>query len=578
MDTIENAFVIQDDNHVVYRGSDHFLMFHVTNGKRFIHVHSNIGYINPFCRYIFYGRYSDQKNFRANDCSMTPATPDQLLLSKFLRIFKLRDPSFSAANWLNISDRWRSSENNDVFENDLLPIVKKYAETYADVAFFCYPETYTFVHRFYDSKAVFNWSLKTCRYLEATLTQNPFSLTFSSPVPEMLGACVDLDLLKELCPENEGNRQRYGVCEAAEFFCFNSVGVKSRSDFKPETLATLVEKEFLYVVSDKVVLKRTYLMFQQIKRLRFVSVDTNAELVNWCKNNPEFNFVTTKKFLLDTPISVSYVLDPSKKNCLLNIELWTISDVQQLLQGADPSSVWGIGFNKSVGNRCGYNMFHFIHAQIPSIPSYKFDELKLDDVANTRTKCTIVKVGTNMFHSAIVHKLRVAFPQKRGRKITFTTDVPISDVPYSFIQSIKNISDRSYRPKDRVVFDQHRSRVIKDILLDTVKTTAKRKRRSHCTSTNVYQVGKSVVIDFKNGETFHFKEIKNRLNHWGLASSDQVMGLYDDVLIFFTNDVDHRLTSSLLNCCKKLIVVVPENTTIVKKQKKWEMIDFYDIK
>ena len=74
MDTIENAFVIQDDNHVVYRGSDHFLMFHVTNGKRFIHVHSNIGYINPFCRYIFYGRYSDQKNFRANDCSMTPTS------------------------------------------------------------------------------------------------------------------------------------------------------------------------------------------------------------------------------------------------------------------------------------------------------------------------------------------------------------------------------------------------------------------------------------------------------------------------------------------------------------------------
>jgi len=584
--TIENAFIVQDETHSVYRGSDHFLAFHVTNGRQFIHIRSNLGSINPFCRYVFYGKYIGDKKFRAEDCSMEPAQTDMLLLSKFLHIFKLRDPQFSVINWLSVLKKWRGSPTTaDVFKNELLPIIRTYAETYPDVAFFCYPELYTFVHRFYETNSVFNWSLATCRALESQLTNSPFDLTFSSPYPEMEGACIELELLKELCPETERNKPMYDVCAAAEFFCFNSVGTKNRSDFNPEILSVLVEKQILRIVLNKVVLARTYDMYEQLQRLRFVSVDTRHDLVLWCKKHSDFNFLTKKEFMLDIEIPVSYTLDPSKQNCFLHVDLWTISDVQKALNGADPSSAWGIGFKNSIGNRCGYNLFHFIPAQIPPIPSLKVDESTLEGLLTrkTRSGCVVVNVGRTIFHNPIVQKLKEAFPSTRGRKITFATTVPFNKIPYEFIRTVKNVSDRAYHPKDRVVFDQHRSRVIKDVFFDSVKSseTGKRKRRSHCRSTSEYKPGKKIVLDFKTGDTMDFKDIKTRLNHWGLLSADQALSLFEDVLILFSNDLDYHLMISLRNCCKMLVVIVPENTPCKEKGTKlktWELISFTDIK
>jgi len=577
MDILEGALVLQDENHRIYSGHNNYLLFDVGVGNKKIRVHSNLGCINPFCRYDLKGRFNDDRTFRANSCSFKPSEPNYLLIKKFMSILKERDLKFPVNKWVELLNQWQTTKDINLFQTECLPIIQTYAEQYADVAFFCFPESYIFVQSFYQDNQVLYWPLNVCRGLEKILKESPYDLTFSAPYPEMDGLCVNLKQMKELCPETDDNKEQYNVCEAAEFFCFTPLGTISKDKITPSVLKVLQDKGFLRLVGDTVVLKRTYSTFENIKKMRLISVKTNADIYRWCKSHKEYNFVVNKKFLLDADLPVQYKLDTTKTNCLLNIHLWTVSDIEQVLDGIDLSSVCGIGCTDSIGNRRGYNVLHFLHSISPLVRSVGYKVVELTQIQKNKSACLVVQVGKNLFHNKIVEEIKIALSASHNRKITFTTDTPIDAVPYEFLRSVKNVNRTSYSPKDRVVLDGYKSLFIKAVVLDYVKATGKRKRQTQCKSTKEYKKGKKIVLSFSNGDTVDFKKLKKRINHWGVMSVDRVLGLREDVVVLFTVNFNTRIISSLMNCCKKLIIIVPKTSGFVDHSH-WELEQFNNIK
>lgn len=569
METITNAFVFEDHKHHIYKGNNNYLIFYVTNGTKIIRVQSYLGEINPFCCYEFKGKYVQENLFLAKQCSFKPAEPNLLLLKKIVAVMSKRERQFPTRLW---SSMIQSIDKHD-FQKDFLPIILPYVDKYADLAFFCFPDVYIFVQDYYEDNRVLLWPFSVCKQLKKQIMENPFDLTFSSPFPEMNGLCLDIERLEDFVPETSQNKLRYDECRAAEFFCYNPVKAKPVSDFDEKVLSNLVAKNFLLVVGNKVVLKRTYQTFLKIRTMNFVPQTNTVELNKWCLQNSGFNFIANKHILLDVSFPYTYEIDDNKQNCILNIELWTISDIGKLLNGRDPSSIYGVGIPTSKGNRLGYNVFHFnqqFHNPVPVIKP--LHDITMENV-KVKKPCSFLKVGGNIFHNKLIKSVRDVYPETRGRKLTFATDTPLQDVPYDFKKAVNDTNNNIFRAKDRVVFNRHICRTIQDVGLEPIVVQKKRKRRIKCDSTNDYKKDRKVVVNFKGGVSVDFKSVKLNMAHWGLMDYNRVLSLREDIIVFITKTVDRQVVSSLLNCCKQLIVVHTENS-ITSEHMMWNLTDF----
>ena len=568
MQTIENVVVFEDHKHHIFRGNNDYLVFYVTTGTKIIRVQSYLGDINPFCCYSFKGKYIKDTVFLAKQCSFKPSKPNFLLLKKIVSVMSKREKQFPVRRWLSMI---HDMDNTD-FEKDLLPIILSYAEKHTDLAFFCFPDIYSFVQDYYENNKVLLWPLNVCRTLQKMIMEDPYDLTFTSPFPEMVGSVLCIERLQEILPETPENKRRYDECRSAEFFCFNPVRSQDKSTFNQEILHQLIAKDFLCVDGEKVMLKRTYDMYKKVKQMRFLPHSSNQDIHTWCSQNPDFNYIASKHWLLDATFPFSYEIDDNKQNCLLNIELWTLSDIETVLNGRQPTMLYGVGLPTAKGNRAGYNVFHLSDAFGTTIPTVIPKNISLDSL-KTKGECLFLKVGNNIFHSEIIQTIREAYPETRGRKLTFTTTTPIDEVPYEFKKSIKDINNHVFSPQDRIILNRHHCRRIQKVLLDTTKVEKKRKRRTHCQSTNAYKPNKKIVIDFKNGESIDFKSIEQNMSHWGLMDYNRILGLREDVIVLLTADVDKMVVRSLMNCCKKLIVVYTKNS-LTSDMSSWGLTDF----
>ena len=183
-------------------------------------------------------------------------------------------------------------------------------------------------------------------------------------------------------------------------------------------------------------------MFETIKELNIVCVSHNNALCQWCEQHKrDYTFLQPPNIFFDPsflPVEVhEKIPQHHTKICLLHLELWTLSAVYDIVSKIHPDQLIGVGFDTSIGNRLGYNLFHFYKSP-PILPKIIIgQELSFEQLDTVSSKCACVKVGSNVFHLDIMEGISKLIKKFANKRITLTTNVLISQVPYEFVSGLQ---------------------------------------------------------------------------------------------------------------------------------------------
>jgi len=576
MESLTNCTVLCDEKHPIFYGSKNYITFFVVNGEKY-KIKSNFGNINIFCTYNFEGQFDEKSVMKISGFDMSPKPPSKELFQKICQEMYKRDKSFETAKWSHFTTEWILNGSKDIFQMiDILSL------KYSDIAFWSNPGLYSTVYNYYQTKDVFNWSLSVIKDLNENIELNPYRLTFTSPFQEMDGSSIDIAVLQEFLPENDQNKCMYDVCRTAERFCENPTQKLSKGTIPENILETLLSYGFVRVLGGWVVLKRTFDLYEKVKRITLFPVFSNSEVARWCQCHTNYKFITNNRMITEQcqDVDIQYEFTASDSICLYHIEQFTLSDFHRFFDIFDPEQITGVGLPNAIGNYSNYNIFHFLDYNIPIVPETNYKVGDFDEILKQGKKINntiIIRAGNNIFHESVLIRMNDVIKQFTHKKATYTSNKDPYKVPWKFREKLQSADQRVFLPKQRVLIGNSLL-FIKRLLFVEQNPGGKRKRPAICKTTTEYKKNKKISIELKDCTQIDFNSVRNKIAHYGLIDVNRALSLQEDVIVHFHDgtDITNLFIQSLEKSCKQLIIIVSENTSI-NKLNNWNMIDFGDI-
>jgi len=542
-----------------------------------VRVHSKLGPVNPLCSYNFGGTLGEGSIFRATSYEMSPV-PISLSSLKTIGklLFECTEKAINTAFWFETVEKWEASANRSmVYVETIQPIIEAYIRYIPTLAFWVNPEPYKIIQKYYQNNSVFGWSMRTCEVVLKALEQDPFQLCFSTPCSDMKGSCLEIDNVVAIHPINKSNELSHRVAVAAEPFCWEPLQKVAVGDFEPDVLAQLIERGFVRQINGWIVNAKTFAMVSDLTGLEIIITENSQELNKWCHQHSEYTFLAPAGVLIDNSRTAVLRTVPKQfqKLCLMNLELWTLGNIHTLVSKFGLSKICGIGFTSSIGNRLNYNPIHYL-APIPTPFVHDVQVLPISDLERLATKkCVVVKVGSNVFRTEILQKLRQTIKQFANKKVSFVTNVALHSVPYSFRTRFRQ-RRHLFKTKDRVVLEKSFLLFVKTIL----ETSANKRKRIETTEEHIsYKRRKGCMIVLGEREPVEFKTIKNEIELHGLTHYSNTLGLQDDIIVLFNVGAIDPLVLHSLSLAAKRVFAIVSDTERIDNRCNFDIPDFLNI-
>ena len=355
--------VLEGKDTPVYRGSNDYYNFPI-NSDPPVRVKTRKTFLNPFVNFSFVGRYVENGDvFRPECCRL-----EAVLYDDFIDLVKYH---------VNV---------NDTFDINYL------INQHQEVALWYHLELYKFIFDRYLVVDVFQWKYETCRLLRNIFDEDPFVLSYTCPFDDMDGVFASPEHLLNLYPLTEDNRWHYEAAVTAELFCFQQMKHQLVQDIQPEVLQILTVNEFLTIQGEKVFNKKFYDLYLDVKEdLQMFPVNTYEELCHWCQAQGNAVFLSHPRMIVDQNAFTFPIVNEIPRDCersihIFRIDLWTLSDLGRVFEYHHPSTLLGVGFHSSHGNRFGYNVMHFQHKPPPFQRSFS-QELTMRTLNTCSERC-----------------------------------------------------------------------------------------------------------------------------------------------------------------------------------------------
>jgi len=437
-----------------------------------------------------------------------------------------------------------------------------------EIAVWYDPELYLEIASYYGQTDVFEWSYRTCLGIKKIICSDPYSLSYTSPFEDMCGISLDLEDMVQRHPISLEQRELYDSALVAKKYCTTPMLKLSSSEISQSCLILLQEKQFLEEINGWVVRSHFYDIYRNMFNMTMIRVQDHKELKTWCMENDDFVFLTHNRILMDTsifPFSVVEDITPGSKICLLHLECWTLHDLDMVFKKIRPEDVTGIGFVSSIGNRFGYNVLHCFQDFVPTIKNPIEEVLNFQNWSESNKKVILIRVGENLFHNNILSQLQDYIKKYAHKKVSYIVDSKINYIPWSFRCAISKFRKYGeYHVKERIIHNNNRLTFVKKLTYISTRKGSKppTKRQRLCPSTSSNIPNNKCFVRLENGIEDEFFNLRLKMKHCMVIKDTQSIVIYDDIIIYFCQEINLSKIHSLKLSCKRLFIITTERVVI----------------